>query len=112
MKSYKLLLILSSLASSLLITSCNSSSEKEAVPGIDSPKQRMDDSMPQAEEGLDNEDLEMLIRNFFLAYDTANNDDDFNQYLFDYYSRELWSKYREQEGETPYQYIRKTHYIP
>ncbi|MBA99568.1 MAG: hypothetical protein CMN34_01420 [Saprospirales bacterium] len=111
MKSYKLLLILSSLASSLLITSCNSSSEKEAVPGIDSPKQRMDDSMPQAEEGLDNEDLEMLIRNFFLAYDTANNDDDFNQYLFDYYSRELWSKYREQEGETPYQYIRKTHYI-
>ena len=31
MKSYKLLLILSSLASSLLITSCNSSSEKDAV---------------------------------------------------------------------------------
>lgn len=32
MKSYKLLIILSSLASSLLITSCNSSSEKDAAP--------------------------------------------------------------------------------
>ena len=33
MKSYQLLLVLFSLASSLLITSCTSSSEKEATPG-------------------------------------------------------------------------------
>ncbi|HCE85906.1 MAG TPA: hypothetical protein DEO99_07100 [Bacteroidetes bacterium] len=111
MKSYKLLLILFSLASSLLIFSCNSSSEKEAAPGIESPKPKPKSDAPDVDERLDNEDREMLIRNFFLAYDTARNDDDFDQYLFNYYSRELWSKYREQEGETPYQYRSKTHYV-
>ena len=76
---------------------------------LQKPKPKSD--VADVDDRLDNEDREMLIRNFFLAYDTAKNDDDFDQYLFDYYSRELWSKYREQEGETPYQYRRKTHYI-
>ena len=111
MKSYQLLLVLFSLASSLLITSCTSSSEKEAEPDIGPPKQRLNDTKSTAEEGLDNEDRERIIRNFFLAYDTAKNAEDFDQYLFDYYARELWSKYRDQEGETPYQYRKKTHYI-
>ena len=35
---------------------------------------------------------------------------DFDKYLFDYYSRELWSKYRDQEGETPINTEEK-HYI-
>lgn len=111
MKSFKLMLIVFSLAPCLLIISCNSSSEKEAAPGVESPKPKPKSDVPDVDDRLDNEDREMLIRNFFLAYDTAKNDDDFDQYLFNYYSRELWSKYRDQEGETPYQYRRKTHYI-
>ena len=78
---------------------------------MESPKPKPKSDVPDVDDRLDNEDREMLIRNFFLAYDTATNDDDFDQYLFNYYSRELWIKYREQEGETPYQYRRKTHYI-
>ena len=102
MKSYNFLFVLIALAfSSVVFSSCNSSSEKQAEPGIESPKPKPKSDVPDVDERLDNEDREMLLRNFFLAYDTAKNDDDFDKYLFDYYSRELWSKYREQEGETP-----------
>ena len=112
MKSYNLLFVLIALAfSGLVFTSCNSSSEKQAEPGIESPKPKPKSDVPDVDEQLDNEDRKMLIRNFFLAYDTAKNADDFDQYLISYYSKKLWKKYRKQEGKTPYQYKKKTHYI-
>ena len=69
MKSYNFLFVLIALAfSSVVFSSCNSSSEKQAEPGIESPKPKPKSDVPDVDERLDNEDREMLIRNFFLVY--------------------------------------------